>query len=195
MRRHLSVRRERDRRYGAAVAGVGGDLGDGGHVQQSHLAVVTTGQDLLAVGGEGDGVEGAGPVGEAVEFGVVFGGGQAILRMIPARCRLTLPAFLESDDGGFVSLTGHRIGLHHVVRMYAEGASPEAIAAYFPSLPLALIYKVIAFYLENQGEVDSYVADHDAEIARQIAAGPKAPSMVELRLRLEQMRNAGSKAG
>jgi uncharacterized protein (DUF433 family) len=109
--------------------------------------------------------------------------------------RMTLPVFLESDDGGFISLTGHRIGLHHVVRMYADGSSPEGIAAYFPSLSLALIHKTIAFYLENQSEVDCYMAEHDAEISRQIAAGPKAPSVAELRVRLEQMRSGVVKAG
>ena len=108
---------------------------------------------------------------------------------------MTLPPFLETDDGGFISLTGHRIGLHHVVRLYREGSSPEAIAAYFPSLPMALIHKVIAFYLENQDDVDSYVCDHDTDIARQIAEGPKAPSMVELRQRLERMRAVISEAG
>ena len=30
---------------------------------------------------------------------------------------MTLPEFLEMDEGGFINLTGHRIGLHHVVRM------------------------------------------------------------------------------
>jgi len=73
---------------------------------------------------------------------------------------MALPDFLETDDGGFVHMAGHRIGLHHLVRMYTEGSSPEMIAAYYPSLPLPLIHRVIAFYLENQRDVDADIAAH-----------------------------------
>ena len=106
---------------------------------------------------------------------------------------MTLPDFLETDDGGLILIVGHRIGLHHVVRMYVDGASVEAIAAEYPSLSLAQIHRVIAFYLENQGEADAYVAEHDSEIARQIEQGPVGPSLVELRQRLKNM--AAIKAG
>ena len=108
---------------------------------------------------------------------------------------MTLPDYLETDDGGFIHMTGHRIGLHNLVRMYADGSSPEMIAAHYPSLPLALIHRVIAFYLENQADVDAYVAAHGQEIDRQIAAGQKAPSIVELRQRLERMHTAASIPG
>ena len=47
---------------------------------------------------------------------------------------MDLPTSLESDDDGFVHLSDHRIGLHHVVRQYAEGASPEMIAPHYPTL-------------------------------------------------------------
>ncbi len=108
---------------------------------------------------------------------------------------MTLPDFLEADDGGFIHLTGHRIGLHHLVRMYADGSSPEMIAAHYPSLPLALIHRVIAFYLENQSDVEAMVTAHDAEIAREIAAGPMAPSVVQLRQRMQKMGAATSNSG
>jgi uncharacterized protein (DUF433 family) len=107
---------------------------------------------------------------------------------------MKLPEFLEADDGGFVQLAGHRIGLHHVARMYAEGSSPEMIAAHYPALPLALIRRVIAFYLENQPEVDQYASAHDQEIDRQIAGAPAAPTMAELRRRLQRMNPATSGA-
>ncbi len=105
---------------------------------------------------------------------------------------MTLPEYLQADDGGFIHLAGHRIGLHDVARMYADGSSAEMIAAEYPSLPLPLIHRVIAFYLENQVEVDAYVLEHTQEIDRQIAAGPKAPSLSELRHRLGWMGTAAS---
>jgi uncharacterized protein (DUF433 family) len=97
---------------------------------------------------------------------------------------MTLPDFLSSDDGGFIHVTGHRIGLHHVLRLYNEGHSPEMIAAHFPTLSLALVHKIIAFYLDIKPEVDSYIADHHKEMQRQIAAAKPGASVAELRARL-----------
>lgn len=101
-----------------------------------------------------------------------------------------LPEFLSNDDGGFIHLVGHRIGLHHVVRLYNDGYSPEMLAEEYPTLSLALIHKVIAFYLENQREVDAYAAEHDAEISRQAAAAVAGPSSLDLRQRMDAKRRA-----
>jgi hypothetical protein len=59
------------------------------------------------------------------------------------------------------------------------------IAAHYPTLPLGLIHKVIAFYLDHQIEIDADASAHDQEISRQILSGPSAPSIVELRHRLQ----------
>ena len=67
---------------------------------------------------------------------------------------MTLPDFLRANEFGEISLTGHRVGLYHVVSDYNQGYSPEMLAAAYPSLSLALIHKVLAFYLENQADVD-----------------------------------------
>ena len=58
----------------------------------------------------------------------------------------------------------------------------------FPTVRVPLLYKVIAFYLENQAEVDAYCQQQDAEIARQRAAAPSGPSVDELRRRREAQR-------
>ncbi len=105
---------------------------------------------------------------------------------------MTLPEFLIDDGDGFVHLAGHRIGLHELVRLYTDGSSPEMMAAKFPSVPLALVHRVIAFYLENQPAVDAYVAANDLEIQRQSDAGPKPPSLTELRHRLSRMDAAAA---
>jgi uncharacterized protein (DUF433 family) len=95
-----------------------------------------------------------------------------------------LPSYLEHADGE-IRLTGHRIGLFHVVDRYQEGHSPEMIREELATLPLALIHRVIAFYLENQQEVDAYVADYRAELDRQEAAQPSSAAAVEIRKRLK----------
>ena len=98
---------------------------------------------------------------------------------------MNLPAFLASDDGGFIHLAGHRIGLNHVLRHYNEGYSPEMLACQFPSLRLALVHRIIAFYLENQAEVDAYMAAQVQEVSRQMALPRTAPTLAELRARLD----------
>ena len=45
------------------------------------------------------------------------------------------------------------------------------------SVPLALVHKVIAFYLENQQECDAYIGEYEKDLVSQREAGPKTPSM------------------
>ena len=108
---------------------------------------------------------------------------------------MTLPSFLEYEDYGFIRLTGHRIGLAHVVREYNRGSSAEMICAQFPTLSLSTIYKVMAFYLDNQAEVDAYVAADDAALRTMEEESRKTsrmPSLEELRRRLAQMQSSAS---
>ena len=53
-----------------------------------------------------------------------------------------LPDFPVADAGGFIRISGHRIGYHHVVALFNEGYSAESLWEEFPTLPLATIYKV-----------------------------------------------------
>jgi uncharacterized protein (DUF433 family) len=101
-----------------------------------------------------------------------------------------LPDFLAADDGGFIHIAGHRIGLHHMVRLYNDGYSPEMMALEYPTLPLALVHKVIAFYLENTAAIDAYVAEQDAWIAEMAKQNPANPSLAELRRRFEAVQRS-----
>jgi uncharacterized protein (DUF433 family) len=102
---------------------------------------------------------------------------------------MTLPDFLHEAKYGEILLTGHRIGLYHVVTFYNEGYSPEMLVCQFPTLPLALVHKVIAFYLENQQEVDAYVAQVSATLEQQRATG-KHLDLEKLRARFQAMQQA-----
>lgn len=103
---------------------------------------------------------------------------------------MDLPDFLTRHKYDEIRLTGHRIGLLHVVESYAEGASPDAIHEEFPTIPVALVQKVIAFYIDNQAEVDAYVKECRTEIERQAAAPQPGPSFAELQRRMEAKRRA-----
>jgi uncharacterized protein (DUF433 family) len=83
------------------------------------------------------------------------------------RKHMNLPDFLARDRHGYIHLAGHRIGLRHVVELYNDGYTPEMLHDHFPTLSLALIHKVIAFYLENQPEVDAYVQQSREALDRQ----------------------------
>ena len=101
---------------------------------------------------------------------------------------MELPEFLSTDDGGFIHLTGRRIGLHHLLRAYHDGLSPEEIALEYPGVPLATVHKVIAFYLDNREAVDAYVAEQNRSVEEQIAQSRPGPSVEELRSRLASRR-------
>ncbi len=98
---------------------------------------------------------------------------------------MQLPDFLFHPSPESIRLTGHRIGLEHVVDFYNQGFSAEMLLEQFPSLPLALIHKVIAFYLENQASVDAYVASSTTPSGAIPAA---SPDLAELRRRYQQLR-------
>lgn len=96
---------------------------------------------------------------------------------------MNLPDCLEHADGD-IRLTGHRLTLFHVLDRYQAGYSPEMIGEEFPTLPLALIHRVIAFYRDNQAQLDAYVSDCRKALDEHEAACPPSPAAVQIRKRL-----------
>ena len=104
----------------------------------------------------------------------------------------TLPDFLAADGVGFVRVSGHRIGYHHVVALFNEGYSAEMLWEEFPTLPLATIYKLIAFHLEHLPASNAYVAECH-ELVRQQADSPaESTDLAELRRRLNAKQAVGA---
>jgi uncharacterized protein (DUF433 family) len=95
-----------------------------------------------------------------------------------------------------IRIKGHRIGIEHVLAVYQEGYSPEAIAQGFPGLSLEKIYATITYYLHNKTEVVAYLARQAALVEEDLRAyEAQEPSAVVQRLRalkaqraLEQVR-------
>ncbi len=100
---------------------------------------------------------------------------------------MKLPDFLTQDALGYILLIGHRIGLDNLVYYYNQGYSPERLHEEYPFLSLALIQKVIGFYLENRAEVDAYVAREQKEMQRQRANARNVTDFAELERRMEGM--------
>jgi uncharacterized protein (DUF433 family) len=77
----------------------------------------------------------------------------------------TEPIPLTTDRNGVVRVGGTRVTLDTVVGAFREGATAEEIAQQYPSLQLADVYAVIAYYLRHPSEVESYLQRRSREAA------------------------------
>lgn len=75
---------------------------------------------------------------------------------------------LATDSHGVVRVGGTRVTLESVVGAFRSGATPEEIAQQFPTLALADVYQVIAYYLNHAAEVESHLAarQNQADVLR-----------------------------
>ena len=106
---------------------------------------------------------------------------------------MQLPDFLTKLPDGEIQLTGHRIGLYHLIQRYSEGESAEMIAVRYPTLSLSLVHRVIAFYLDNSREVDAYIASCSAAINDQQRLAPRV-NLNALRWRLANQKSSAPEA-
>jgi len=97
----------------------------------------------------------------------------------------TDPTPLRVDEHGVVRVGDSQVLLDVVIREFHNGAEPEAIARGFPTLNLADVYGVIAYYLRHRDEVDEYLDTRrrEAETLRQEIES-KQPGRLELRDKL-----------
>jgi len=96
-----------------------------------------------------------------------------------------LPDFLEHIKPSAVRVRGHRVSLEHIVDAFEAGYTAESIATFFPTIKLATIYAVIAFYLANQEDVRAYVEEGERDFEAFMKAHPsKGPTLEELRRRM-----------
>jgi uncharacterized protein (DUF433 family) len=67
------------------------------------------------------------------------------------------PVPLETDAEGVARVGGTRVTLDTIVDAFLDGETAEEIAQQYPSVRLADVYAVIAFYLRRRAEVDRYL--------------------------------------
>jgi uncharacterized protein (DUF433 family) len=102
---------------------------------------------------------------------------------------LTEAVPLTQNEDGTVRVIGSRILLDTIVGCFEQGDKAEDIQDGFPTLSLAQIKAVIAWYLSNQAEVQEYIAEREAEgerLRQEIESRPGYVSLSELRRRREQ---------
>lgn len=83
------------------------------------------------------------------------------------------PIPLQIDSLGVVRVSGTRVSLDTVIAAFQEGESAEEIAQDYPSLSLADVYAVIAYYLNHQAEVEKYLVQ-SREKAKQVRESVEA---------------------
>lgn len=94
-----------------------------------------------------------------------------------------LPAMLERNQEGYISVRGHRIGLHLILEGLFAGDDADQIHERFPSLPLEVVGEILDFARRNQAAMRHYL-EHCDEIDQLLyETGRRGPSMAELRQR------------
>jgi uncharacterized protein (DUF433 family) len=100
------------------------------------------------------------------------------------------PVPLATDEDGMVRIAGTRITLDTLIACYQQGDNAAKIVENFPTLQLADVYAVIAYYLRHQEEVDRYLEqnEREAEEVRRLyeVRFGKQPSLAELQARRPQ---------
>lgn len=104
------------------------------------------------------------------------------------------PVPLYRDPNGKIRVNGTRILLELVIHAYLRGETVEEIVDSYPTLKLADVYAVLAYYLTNREEMDTYLHEADQraqEIQRETEAN-YSPETLALRARLRAARNNGN---
>lgn len=70
---------------------------------------------------------------------------------------------LRTEDDGTIRIGDTRVLLEVVIGAHLRGDTPEQIVAGFPTLKLADVYAVIAYYLSHRDEVDEYIQQVERE--------------------------------
>ncbi|WP_427160540.1 DUF433 domain-containing protein [Aliinostoc sp. HNIBRCY26] len=64
---------------------------------------------------------------------------------------------LKANEDGVMLVGKTRVTLNSVVAVFKQGVTAEEIVYRYPSLNLADVYATIAFYLNHQSEVETYL--------------------------------------
>jgi uncharacterized protein (DUF433 family) len=97
------------------------------------------------------------------------------------------PPLVEEQDGT-LRLLDSRIPLDTIVYEFNQGATAEQIQDSFPSLSLRSIYGAIAFYLEHQEAVDTYLRHREQEAIALRYRLERRPEIAAWRARLRHCR-------
>ena len=96
----------------------------------------------------------------------------------------TQPIPLETNADGVVQVGKTRVTLDTVISSFKQGMTAEEIIYSYPPLKLADVYATIAFYLNNQEEVELYLQERRKKSQEVRKMNEKKFEMQDLRKRL-----------
>ena len=70
---------------------------------------------------------------------------------------------LTMDATGTIHVTGSRVTLDTLVHGFKKGESPEHLASSFPTVSLAQLYAILAYYLDHRDAVVEYLRQRAVE--------------------------------
>ena len=73
---------------------------------------------------------------------------------------------IHTDADGVIRVGGTRVTLDTLVAAFDAGATAEEIVQQYPSVALADVYSVIAYYLRHQHEMQAYVTRRQQQAAQ-----------------------------
>ena len=112
--------------------------------------------------------------------------------------RFAVPEPLRWDEGGVIRVGAGRITLDLIVERYESGMAPEDMTRAYEALALGDAYAAIAFYLQRQDEVRTYLKKRAAEAAAlkdQVEAERPRVPRAELTARRAAAEKADAAAG
>ena len=74
----------------------------------------------------------------------------------------TTPLVVGADR--VIRVSGTRVTFDTLVASFQDGATPEEIVHQYPSVPLADVYQVIAYYLHHTADMESYLTRRRQEM-------------------------------
>ena len=87
-----------------------------------------------------------------------------------------IPVPLHVDESGTVRVSRTRVTLDTIITSLQIGETPERIVRGFPSVPLAAIYAVIAWYLRHHSEFDAHFQKRRRKALPGVRSGYLAPT-------------------
>ena len=73
---------------------------------------------------------------------------------------------VQTDADGVVRVVGTRVTLESLVAAFDTGATAEEVVQQYPSVALADVYTVIAYYLRHQPEIQVYLTQRRQQAAQ-----------------------------
>ena len=84
--------------------------------------------------------------------------------------------YVEERNGGLY-VAGSRVSLDSIVVNFRRGMSPDEIAQGFPTVPLAKVFGVLAYYLDHEQLIAEYLQQAGAEFERAPRLSDTHPEM------------------